>query len=270
LQHLSQLALPRQVAVTFSIDLVQAKPKDRWKKLVGMDNSIQAQFLDQETSVVVNVGSGKWIDKAAAAGIGAFVFAPLLVTAAIGAWMSKKLPEELFDHLERFVVSGGKTSIISMSSKDAISESEVVCPKCRAKNQSGTRFCNSCGEKLLLECKACGANIVPGTKFCNSCGANIAEQIQLAKESSIVRCAACDTVIPDGVKFCPECGTVVPVKVDEGMAACPKCLAVVPENTKFCPNCGTVIPAKIIPTCPKCNFQIQPDAKFCPECGAAV
>ena len=71
--------------------IVQAKSKDAWKKFVGMDNSLQVQFIEQGDSMVVNVGAGKWIDKAGAAAVGAVVFAPLLITAAIGAWANKKM-----------------------------------------------------------------------------------------------------------------------------------------------------------------------------------
>lgn len=49
----------------------------------------------------------------------------------------------------------------------------VACPKCRADNADGSRFCAQCGERLAHSpqtCK-CGAILPPEAKFCSSCGA---------------------------------------------------------------------------------------------------
>ncbi|GHV28016.1 hypothetical protein FACS1894167_04040 [Synergistales bacterium] len=250
--------------------IVQAKAQDTWKKFVGMDSSLQVQFIDQGDSMIVNIGTGKWIDKAGAAAVGAFVFAPLLITAAIGAWANKKMPDEIFAYIETFIITGGKRSAVSINARDAVSSSDVVCPKCRTKNTAGTKFCNSCGTKLVVECAACGAVVSPGTKFCNSCGANIAEQLQKSRDDSVVKCAQCGSVITGGAKFCPECGAPAPIKLDEGTTACPKCRKILPEGTKFCPDCGETIPVKKIPTCPKCGVEVKEGMKFCTECGTAL
>jgi uncharacterized membrane protein YvbJ len=51
----------------------------------------------------------------------------------------------------------------------------MVCPKCGAENQQGTKFCSECGTKLggNPKCPACGADNEPGAKFCNDCGAKL-------------------------------------------------------------------------------------------------
>jgi predicted amidophosphoribosyltransferase len=250
--------------------IVQAKGKDKWKKFVGMDSSLQVQFYDQGESVVVNVGSGKWIDKAGAATIGAIVFAPLMVTAAIGAWNMKKMPEEIFNFLEKYVISGGKTAAITMTTSDSITDSDVICPKCKSKNKVGVKFCGVCGEKMTFECPVCGVQILPGAVFCNSCGANIEDQMQKARNASIITCEKCGAVIPSGAKFCPECSERVPSKLEDGMIECPGCYKTLPKSTKFCPDCGTVIPQKVTPACPSCGKQVENEAKFCPECGASM
>jgi RNA polymerase subunit RPABC4/transcription elongation factor Spt4 len=250
--------------------IVQAKAKDNWKKFVGMDSSLQIQFYNQGESVVVNVGSGKWIDKAGAATVGALVFAPLMITAAIGAWNTKKMPEEIFDFLEKYVLSGGKTAAITMSTSSAITDSEVICLKCKSKNKAGIKFCGVCGEKMTLECLACGAQVSPGALFCNSCGANIEAQMQKSREASVVTCAKCGAVIPNNAKFCPECSERVPQKLEAGMIECPSCYKALPGSSKFCPDCGTAIPQKIIPACPSCGKQVENGVKFCPECGTSM
>jgi len=250
--------------------IVQAKQKEAWKKFIGMDNSVQVQLFDQGSTVIVNVGSGKWIDKAGAGVAGVLVFAPLAVTAAIGAWAGKKLPKEIFDFIEQFILTGGRTASVSMRMNNALKSDETLCPKCNTANATNTKFCNSCGEKLIIDCPKCGEAVLPGIKFCQSCGTNVSEAVQQEKADSVVNCQKCGTTIPDGVKFCPECGTEKPVQLEPGTARCPACKKIVPETTKFCPDCGGNIPQKAIPTCPKCGKTASEGVKFCPECGSAM
>lgn len=182
--------------------IVQAKQKEGWKKLVGMDNSVQVQLFEQKDTVIVNVGAGKWIDKAGAATVGVLVFAPLAITAAIGAWANKKLPEEIFDTVEKFILGGGKTVVKSMRMSNALDEGEILCPRCKGKNTKGTKFCHACGEKLFVECPQCKNSVPPGTRFCTECGSNI-------PVAAAPACPQCKTTVEAGTKFCPECGSTI-------------------------------------------------------------
>lgn len=52
----------------------------------------------------------------------------------------------------------------------------VVCPKCGAKNNAGSKFCSSCGTEIIAEklfCSNCGKELPSGSKFCSSCGAKV-------------------------------------------------------------------------------------------------
>lgn len=181
--------------------LVQAKQEDSWKKVVGMDSAIQVQiFSAGEDQVMVNVGSGKWVDKAGAATIGMVAFAPLAVTAAIGAWNQKKLPEELFSYIEQFIISGGKSVTVSMAASQSVHDGEVLCPNCKAVNAKGTKFCTSCGTKLGKECPNCHEQVGLNTKFCPNCGTD------LNPKPKEVTCPDCQQVVSSEVKFCPNCG----------------------------------------------------------------
>lgn len=57
-----------------------------------------------------------------------------------------------------------------------ISGSSINCPKCNSVIPAGSRFCASCGTKLVTEqqemkqCPKCSANIIAGSKFCPNCG----------------------------------------------------------------------------------------------------
>ncbi|MBU3181834.1 zinc ribbon domain-containing protein [Clostridium psychrophilum] len=181
--------------------LIQAKQADGWKKFVGMDSAIQVQLFLSGDMVTVNVGSGKWIDKAGAATVGMLIFAPLAVTAAIGAFAQKKLPDEVFTFIEQFLMSGGKNVTISMGANKTLKSNEILCPNCKAPNLSTSKFCDSCGSKLALECPNCKSSVPQGTKFCPECGSSM-----IIKHE----CSNCHCELEASTKFCPECGTPNP------------------------------------------------------------
>jgi class 3 adenylate cyclase/tetratricopeptide (TPR) repeat protein len=50
----------------------------------------------------------------------------------------------------------------------------MECPRCRAENSAGTRFCEDCGAPLGdLKCPTCGTPTKPGKRFCGSCGRSL-------------------------------------------------------------------------------------------------
>ena len=149
--------------------LVQAKAPKTWKKFVGMDAATQVQLIPGGDQLVVNIGAGRWADKAAYMGAGLIVFLPLAIPAAAGAVMQGHLPLEIFDFVDRYIVSGGVTSM-TVSLTPGLGTS-VPCPTCAALNDPDSRFCRGCGAKLALECRQCGAPISHGASFCHNCGA---------------------------------------------------------------------------------------------------
>src|SRR4029079_6366660 len=50
----------------------------------------------------------------------------------------------------------------------------MICPRCRAENGPGTRFCGQCGASLSGVCTACGAANPLGNRFCGQCAAPLA------------------------------------------------------------------------------------------------
>jgi len=47
---------------------------------------------------------------------------------------------------------------------------KTKCPKCRKDISPEEKFCQNCGEKLVLTCPKCSAEFPAGTKFCAKCG----------------------------------------------------------------------------------------------------
>ena len=74
-----------------------------WRKFVGMSTALNIVFHQIEKTVNVEIGAGRWIDKATAGTVAYFILWPLAVTAGIGAWQQMKMPERVFEHVARFV-----------------------------------------------------------------------------------------------------------------------------------------------------------------------
>ncbi|MDD3242474.1 MAG: zinc ribbon domain-containing protein [Eubacteriales bacterium] len=146
-----------------------SQPKDGWKTISGMRLAITVQMVQIDTTLNVTIGEGQWADKIGAGALAWFVAWPLAITAGIGAYNQKKLPAEIFDVIEKCIMSGGQTVVMSNAGA-AVKEGMIVCPNCKTQNPEGSKFCNSCGEKLKNECPNCGAPITAGSKFCSQCG----------------------------------------------------------------------------------------------------
>lgn len=154
---------------------IQARQTEGWKKFVGMDQAIQVRLSVYGDMLTVDLGAGRWVDKLGAATVGYIVFAPLLITAAIGAIGQQKLPQEIFDFVQRFTFMG-KPLDINDFREPAQPEPDAgaFCAACGAALPEGAKFCPACGKPAAKKsvCPVCGAAAsVEGAKFCAECGA---------------------------------------------------------------------------------------------------
>ena len=79
--------------------LIQVKKRGGWRDFVGMGTSLNIVFHQSVDALTVEIGAGKWIDKAAVGTVSMFVLWPLAVTAGFGAWEQMKMPERVFDYI---------------------------------------------------------------------------------------------------------------------------------------------------------------------------
>lgn len=184
---------------------VQAKSDDTgWTKIAGMGKAIQVRVLSSGGKLItVSVGNGQWSDKIGAGVAGYFLFAPLAVTAAIGAWQQKGLANDIFDFTREFITTGGKNMEVmefeTMGMVD-LSGKEIECPACKKRNPKSNKFCSGCGAALSDKCPQCGKPVPFGHKFCPECGSPM---------KVTVKCKTCGTELSGKQKFCPECGSPV-------------------------------------------------------------
>ena len=76
-------------------ELLQIKRRD----FVGMATSLNIVFHQSGDTLVVQIGSGKWVDKAAVGTVSLFILWPLAIAAGLGAWEQMKMPEKIFDYI---------------------------------------------------------------------------------------------------------------------------------------------------------------------------
>ena len=109
-------------------------------------------------------------------------------------------------------------------------DNTVICVKCGGSVKKGMRFCTHCGNAMPQEintlkiqktmyCPGCGFETnEEGTKFCNSCGTKMVEKsssaeskeedISATSNENIKKCPNCGfSTNDDELAFCTECGT---------------------------------------------------------------
>jgi hypothetical protein len=79
--------------------LLQIKKRGGWRDFVGMATSLNILFEQTGDTLTVEIGAGKWIDKATVGTVSMFILWPLAVTAGFGAWEQAKMPEKIFDFI---------------------------------------------------------------------------------------------------------------------------------------------------------------------------
>lgn len=180
--------------------IIQAtQKKDTLKMLVGMRLATTVQLVVSGENLNVVIGEGQWADKLGAGAVGLFLAWPLAVTAGIGVYQQKKLPEDVLNVISRTLMSPGQFAPKEVTggmmtgavgngvsgigtagtetagadggeTGEAATEKVQVCPQCHAPVQAGAKFCSNCGTKLIQVCPGCGKVVAPGSKFCSECG----------------------------------------------------------------------------------------------------
>lgn len=87
----------QQVSADDQSLLVQIKKRGGWRDFVGMATSLNILFHQSDDTMTVEIGAGKWVDKAAVGTVSLFILWPLAITAGMGAWEQMKMPDRIFD-----------------------------------------------------------------------------------------------------------------------------------------------------------------------------
>jgi zinc ribbon protein len=154
------LAIPDQGMV------VQARQQEGWRNALGLASALNVGLRYKENTLIVEIGAGKWADKAIAGGVGVLLVWPLFFTAAYGAWKQSQMPQRTFQFIQAFL-GGGAAQNPYAYPPDASPYPPAPPPQKRnaagdAPTEITRRFCENCGTALS-----------PTAKFCSGCGAKV-------------------------------------------------------------------------------------------------
>lgn len=80
--------------------LLQIKKRGSWRDFVGMATSLNVAFHQgEDDTLTVEIGAGKWVDKAAVGAVSLLILWPLAISAGFGAWEQMKMPDNIFDYI---------------------------------------------------------------------------------------------------------------------------------------------------------------------------
>lgn len=111
--------------------IIQAKEREAnsWKKFMGVSKATKVKIeVITDEIITVEIGSGDWTDKGVAAAAGSIVFAPLLVTAGVGAYQQKNLAAEIFEFIDEYVKSDGQRGLRSVSQPTVVVQQAAAAP----------------------------------------------------------------------------------------------------------------------------------------------
>lgn len=149
-----------------------------WTKYIGLDASVDVKLIPMDGDLIVEIGTGKWVEKLGIAAVGSLLFQPLLITSGIGAIRQMALPNDIFAFIRDYL----GTEPVQPATKSAAS-AERICPVCGHANREDAKFCSECGarfEEIAIEpkapvCPKCGAELKGAEKFCPECGAKLTD-----------------------------------------------------------------------------------------------
>jgi len=98
----------QKLAMEDGSTLVQIEKIGGWKKLIGMSTALNIVFHQVDNTVNIEIGAGRWADKAVVGAVSLVVLWPLAVTAGFGAWQQAKMPERIFGHIAMFLSQHGQ------------------------------------------------------------------------------------------------------------------------------------------------------------------
>ncbi|MFY9227446.1 MAG: zinc ribbon domain-containing protein [Blastocatellia bacterium] len=173
--------------------VLQALKESTLSAITGQSSALTIKLLPHPQGTMVEIGSSKWIDKAAAGVIGYVLLPPLILFPIIGMYNQYRLSEEAWRIIDSFA---SRTQTANNANNPnytppynpggwagnppntppnwGSANTSQNCTNCGSWLSPGATFCSGCGVQANRSsapvCKKCGTNNLPGARFCSSCG----------------------------------------------------------------------------------------------------
>ncbi|MCS7080394.1 MAG: zinc ribbon domain-containing protein [Chloracidobacterium sp.] len=172
--------------------IIQAVRDSTLTTLLGQSSALTVRLQPIGDRLLVEVGTSKWLEKAALGVVGYVLLGPLVVLPIVGAFNQLKLVEDLWAHLDAYFAqqvtdrwqppaAPPEPSYRSPTPPPRQSD-EQLCIACRAPMPPTAVFCSRCGARAsvvpypagvastLPTCPQCGLVNQVGARFCSGCG----------------------------------------------------------------------------------------------------
>jgi hypothetical protein len=165
--------------------VVQARQQEGWRNALGMSSALNIGLRYKETTLIAEIGAGKWTDKALAGGVGMLFVWPLFFTAAYGAWKQSALPQRTFEFIQAFIGGGAMQNQPPYQQAPPYPQSPYPpaphtppappTPYTPPSSATPPPQTNDAATQIAPRfCENCGNAVSPTAKFCASCGAKVA------------------------------------------------------------------------------------------------
>lgn len=173
--------------------VLQALKESTLSAITGQSSALTIKLLPNPQGTMVEIGSSKWIDKAAAGVIGYVLLPPLILFPIIGMYNQYRLSEEAWRIIDSFAArtqaannpnnpnyappynyGGWAGNPPNTPPNWGGGNTSQNCTNCGSWLSPGATFCSGCGVQAnrfaAPVCKKCGTNNLLGARFCSSCG----------------------------------------------------------------------------------------------------
>lgn len=79
--------------------ILQIKKGGGFKTAIGLSTALNVNIERSQDHFTLSFSDGKWVDKAAVAGVSFFLLWPLLITSAVGAYRQAELPGKIIEYI---------------------------------------------------------------------------------------------------------------------------------------------------------------------------
>jgi hypothetical protein len=79
--------------------IVQIAKRGGWRKALGMSTALDVILRHTDPYLNVEIGAGRWADKAVAGAVSMVILWPLTITSVYGAWEQVKMPARVFEQI---------------------------------------------------------------------------------------------------------------------------------------------------------------------------
>ncbi|MGQ9897445.1 MAG: zinc-ribbon domain-containing protein [Acidobacteriota bacterium] len=173
--------------------VIQAVRDSTLTTLLGQSSALTVQLQVSGNHLLVEIGTSKWLEKAALGVVSYVLLGPLVVLPIVGAFNQLKLVEDLWTHIDTRLTQPSEAYVPpvppepSYRGYQSIKQAppppaEQHCPACRAPMPVNAIFCSRCGARspvvphtteaasIMPSCPQCGLVNQAGARFCSGCG----------------------------------------------------------------------------------------------------